>query len=1049
MVDKRQTKNTSKTNFMDEQLIKKSILNTSSDEKKIYKIRINKFKKSHLLYVVLLICLSILQFISISFFTRGFLLSRNVLSNISNHTDDSLILSPKFDKMVVLIVDALRFDFVIPINNHNPLFNDNYHNNMPIFNTLLTGSGSSGSSGSGSGSSSYNHNALLLKFIADPPTTTLQRLKGLTTGSLPTFIDAGSNFAGEVIEEDNLIQQFYLHNKNVCFVGDDTWDSLFQPYLSNNSVPYESLNVWDLNTVDNGVISYFQDHLTDSSSNEDWDVLIGHMLGIDHVGHKYGPNHHTMKEKQTQINQFIEWIVDQLDNDTLLLVMGDHGMDHTGNHGGDSRDELESALFFYSKKPGFMFHFEDNLRHFHQYNVSNLGESYKSINQIDLVSTLSILMGLPVPFNNLGWPIEEFFEDGNEKEIVTKIMIHQLLTYKETMGLNIDTSDLPINGALHDIIDFDLGHQYQTQFLEVCKDMWARFDHNSIITGIVFMVISLILLIVITKLIPSIVMNQMVEEFPPWIALMTIVSNICFFGIYYVFNRTLSLIDSPLWCFLFATAIGIIIGGCIPIFDRYNFTWIISKSYEVFFSDYWSRIGCIILLIHACLFASNSFTIWEDRIINFLLISVGMLTLVEFVFLPRRQTPNALLTAKISANEGTTSGVNPSTANSNNLPLSRFARLLGGYHSLVLICCTRLASLITICREEQGSYCSPTFTNLSNNSIWCLGLCFLTIFIIPASIKGYYNLTSSYQAAAPIWIDIFLKGSLLINFVYWLLTSLENSNIDYFAQFDFNINILRYTIARIIAGFSLIATNVGWMMGPLCIKLNVHNTDLKSRYATILGYMNIYGSEYFLLVINILIAILLFNKPLSQLSLCLMCNQLLSILEIIDLLKLKENIIGPIILGLLSYQQFFSTGHQATIPSLQWDIAFILSDKITFPLSQISLILNTFGPHIIVALSVALITLWKQPPDVLKPQTLLGRIVSNCGMLLIYNTVLCLSSLIWVTIFRRHLMVWKIFCPRYIFACLCLIITQLIIIIGTVAFATSRLIQHINDIFWK
>ena len=1025
-------KNSAKTEIlMDEKIIKKSILNTSSDEKRIYKIGINKFKKSHLLYVILLLCLAVLQFISISFFTRGFLLSRNVLNNISN---DSLHLSPKFDKMVILIVDALRFDFVIPIDNKNSLFNGNYHNNMPIFDTLL----------------SYNNNnhSLLLKFIADPPTTTLQRLKGLTTGSLPTFIDAGSNFAGEVIEEDNLIQQFYLHNKNICFVGDDTWDSLFQPYLSNNSMPYESLNVWDLNTVDNGVISYFKDYLSNSSSIKDWDILIGHMLGIDHVGHKYGPDHHTMKEKQTQINQFIQWITEQLDDNTLLVVMGDHGMDHTGNHGGDSKDELESALFFYSKKPEFTFHFDD-LEDLREYHSSNIGKSYKSVNQIDLVSTLSLLMGVPVPFNNLGWPIEEFFESGNEREIVTKIMMNQLLTYKETMGLNIDSSNLSINESLADIKDFNLGHQYQAHFLEVCKDMWARFDYNSIITGIVFMSVSLILLIVITKLIPSIVMNQMVEEFPPWMALMSIVSNICFFGLYYVFNKTLPLINNPLWCFLFATAVGITVGGCIPIFDRYNFTWIISKSYEVVFSDYWSRIGCMILIIHACLFASNSFTIWEDRIVEFLLISFGMLTLVEFVFLPKRQTPNALLTAKISANEGTTSGVNPSTANSNNLPLSRFARLLGGYHSLVLIICTRVASLITICREEQGSYCSPTFTNSSNNSIWCLSLCFLTVFIIPGSIKGYYNLTSSYQAAAPIWIDIFLKGSLFINFVYWLLTSLENSNIKYFDQFDFDINIVRYTIARIIAGFSLIATNIGWMMGPLCIKLNIHNTDVKSRYATILGYMNIYGSEYFLLVINMLIAILLFNKPLAQLSLCLMCNQMLSILEIIDLLKLRENIIGPIALGLLSYQQFFSTGHQATIPSLQWDIAFILSDKITFPVSQISLILNTFGPHILVALSVALITLWQQPPDVLKPPTLLGRIVSNCGMLLIYNTVLCLSSFIWVTVFRRHLMVWKIFCPRYIFACLCLIVTQIVIIVGTVAFATSRLIEHINDIFWK
>ena len=34
--------------------------------------------------------------------------------------------------------------------------------------------------------------------------------------------------------------------------------------------------------------------------------------------------------------------------DTILFVMGDHGMTRTGDHGGDSSDELEAGLFIYS-----------------------------------------------------------------------------------------------------------------------------------------------------------------------------------------------------------------------------------------------------------------------------------------------------------------------------------------------------------------------------------------------------------------------------------------------------------------------------------------------------------------------------------------------------------------------------------------------------------------------------------------------------------------------------------------------------------------------------
>lgn len=51
--------------------------------------------------------------------------------------------------------------------------------------------------------------------FSDPPTTTLQRLKGITTGSLPTFIDMGSNFGGSSINEDSFIGQMRHAGKKV------------------------------------------------------------------------------------------------------------------------------------------------------------------------------------------------------------------------------------------------------------------------------------------------------------------------------------------------------------------------------------------------------------------------------------------------------------------------------------------------------------------------------------------------------------------------------------------------------------------------------------------------------------------------------------------------------------------------------------------------------------------------------------------------------------------------------------------------------------------
>ena len=48
--------------------------------------------------------------------------------------------------------------------------------------------------------------------------------------------------------------------------------------------------------------------------------------------------------KLEQMNAVLKRVVDELDDDTILLVMGDHGMDSRGNHGGDSELETSAGL---------------------------------------------------------------------------------------------------------------------------------------------------------------------------------------------------------------------------------------------------------------------------------------------------------------------------------------------------------------------------------------------------------------------------------------------------------------------------------------------------------------------------------------------------------------------------------------------------------------------------------------------------------------------------------------------------------------------------------
>lgn len=42
-----------------------------------------------------------------------------------------------------------------------------------------------------------------------------------------------------------------------------------------------------------------------------------------------------------------------MDNETTLLIMGDHGMTASGDHGGDTDDETNALLFAYTKQHKF------------------------------------------------------------------------------------------------------------------------------------------------------------------------------------------------------------------------------------------------------------------------------------------------------------------------------------------------------------------------------------------------------------------------------------------------------------------------------------------------------------------------------------------------------------------------------------------------------------------------------------------------------------------------------------------------------------------------
>lgn len=73
--------------------------------------------------------------------------------------------------------------------------------------------------------------------------------------------------------------------QKIAVIGDDTWEKLF-PSTFHLSLPFESFNTMDLDTVDDGVEEAL-DQLIANNTLLNYDLVISHFLGIDHIGHTF------------------------------------------------------------------------------------------------------------------------------------------------------------------------------------------------------------------------------------------------------------------------------------------------------------------------------------------------------------------------------------------------------------------------------------------------------------------------------------------------------------------------------------------------------------------------------------------------------------------------------------------------------------------------------------------------------------------------------------------------------------------------------------------
>ncbi|KAL1501914.1 hypothetical protein ABEB36_007147 [Hypothenemus hampei] len=740
-------------------------------------------------------------------------------------------------------------------------------------------------------------------------------------------------------------------------------------------------------------------------------------------------------------------IVKSMDNESILFVIGDHGMTATGDHGGESMDEIQAAMFVYSKQP-----------------LSSTDITKKSVKQVDLVPTLSAILGVPVPFQNLGILIQNALPETQcwcSSLFSLWNNVHQILTYIKTYSENSRTFDpdylklyfTEFDSLSEEMVSLNTFEKYEdfsrrvTDFLVkiriLCEEVWIQFDAFSISNGLTFFFLTIFFSFIISD---GIHLKHLPFAIEGSFTIVCLISLL--FSIFAVAVLSFSnLLSDFLYTSIFVANVISHLAFLLPIFQNWDvisLNWYTrKKTYGII-----NLICRFILILNVSAMFSNSFINEESSVLLFLLVSAVTLALL-----------GVLVYYKPDQNLKKTDFISYST-------MIRLLLLIIGV--LVLL---RLSTPFWRCRVEQ-EWClndvAKKATSKFNWTISVFSLVFLTI-LMKAWLKKCGNLSDFSYSVQEVIAKVF--PSVIIVFVagFWAfnnhLVGVKQPNTSSYLALA----------VYVLTGLSLTIL----ITRPICVNviLNVNNAVVnifnklkgnedQGNVPIVCGLGTVYSAFYSILgtFLTILIGLLLgdtFTFPLFIMAIVATAFLMItSILRIKMANSLEElfNVPTLVVLGwiLLPQYFFFATGHQPAFPNIAWESAFVGTSGLfsnNYILGAL-VISNTFGTYLLAGILLPLL--------VIAPFTLLVMMPSACGKnksfyvhcqkgemnlferdrmangavfvvcckYIAGHAIKVFTAMLAATIHCRHLMVWSIFAPKFIFEALALFVTIASVLAG-------------------
>ncbi|XP_058837935.1 GPI ethanolamine phosphate transferase 2 isoform X3 [Topomyia yanbarensis] len=411
-------------------------------------------------------------FFPLSFSTSNKSSLLDLPSSLDNVKLNASLYKTRHSRAVLMVIDALRTDFVMQPQN------------MPFLNELLA-----------------NGTACQYKVQVHPPTVTMPRIKAMTSGAIPSFLDVILNLGSPECDVDTFLYQLVHQHQRIVFYGDNTWTSMFPALFHRTGENVDSLYVNDFYEGDRNITK----HMHSEFNNYDWKLMILHFLGLDHIGHVEGPFSNKVPTKLQEMDNVIRNIFEAMytqvtknrkfHTKSLMVITGDHGMRDSGGHGGSTYAETHVPLLIIG---------------------NSCSKSDQLYLQIDVAPTIAALMGVAIPYSSIGSLVEPVLNDippvervyvayYNTKRLIDKIKIfHQNNLKEQDFFLQYKEAKLLHTMFLENQDDLTILEKAMNKYSIVSRSVsklliknYIQYDMLSILTGIVLSSFTTILVVML------------------------------------------------------------------------------------------------------------------------------------------------------------------------------------------------------------------------------------------------------------------------------------------------------------------------------------------------------------------------------------------------------------------------------------------------------------------------------------------------------------------------------------------------------------------------